>query len=169
MDTDLLKRPLCVSGPVRLAQYLPTFRFFFFFFSFSFFRSTPLILYLQIEKKRAECVGVGVGVGEVGWVMLTSRAGEQTKTWWPSQRASHQHHQQQQLQWRWRRNAVVALVGQFVTLSCRSLRFSQNKWTISKILSLVSSPRGLTDFLYLYVNSLTHSSYLPLEFCSIYV
>ena len=32
MDTDLLKRPLSVSGPVRLAQYLPTFRFFFFFF-----------------------------------------------------------------------------------------------------------------------------------------
>ena len=121
-----------------------------FFFSLSFFRCTPLILYLQMEKRRAECVGVGVG--EVGWVMLTSQAGEQTKTWWPSQRASHQHHQQQQLQWRWRRNAVV---GQFVTLSCRSLRFSQNKWRISKTLSLVSSPRGLPDFLYLYVNSLT--------------
>ena len=149
MDTDLLKRPPSVSGPVRLAQYLPTFRF---FFSFSFFRSTPLILYLQIEKKRAECVGVGVGVGEVGWVMLTSQAGEQTKTWWPSQRASHQHHQQQQLQWRWRRNAVVR---QCVSPSCRSLRFSRNKWRISKTLSLVSSPRGLPDFLYLYVNSLT--------------
>ena len=70
----------------------------FFFFSHFLEVLRRRIFYLEIEKKRAECVGVGVR--EVGWVMLTSQAGEQTKTWWPSQRASHQHHQQQQLQWR---------------------------------------------------------------------
>ena len=124
-----------------------------FFFSHFLEALHHRIFDLQIEKKRAECVGVGLR--EAGWVMLTSQAGEQTKTWWPSQRASQQRHQQQQLQWRWRRNAVV---GQCVTLSCRFLHFSQNKWRISKTLSLVSSPRGLTDFLYLYVNS--HSLFL---------
>ena len=71
--------------------------------------------------------------------------------WWPSQLASHQHQQQQQLQCRWR----SAVVGQCVSPSCHSLRFSQSKSRISKTLSLVSSPRGLIDFLYLYVNSLT--------------
>ena len=81
---------LGLFGWPNTSQYLD----FFFFFPHFLEVLRRRIFYLQMEKKRAECVGVGVR--EVGWVMLTSQAGEQTKTWWPSQRAS----QQQQLQWR---------------------------------------------------------------------